>query len=338
MDLRVAENRAVASNGHAGSAIDVRDLRKSFGKVEVLKGISLQVERGKLLALLGPNGAGKTTIVRILATLLRPDGGTAKVFGHDVIQEPDAVRSRVSLTGQFASVDDDLTGMENLVLVARLLGYSWGQAKERAKDLLAAFGLSDAADRQVKKYSGGMRRRLDIAASIVVAPDILFLDEPATGLDPRSRRQVWEIIRALLASGTTILLTTQYLEEADQLADRIVIIDRGKVIADGTIGELKTSVGSGTLHVRLRDPNQRPQAESILSETLGVPVHLETDLAALSAQVNDAARVAATLTRLSEAGIVVTDFSLGQPSLDEVFLALTGQPVEEESDQVEEYS
>jgi len=326
----------VYTNGHSGIAIEVKDLRKSFGKVEVLKGITLQVERGRLLALLGPNGAGKTTTVRILATLLKPDSGTARVFGHDVVQEPDAVRSRVSLTGQFASVDDDLTGMENLVLIARLLGYSWKRARERGGELLEAFGLSEAADRQVKKYSGGMRRRLDIAASIVIAPDILFLDEPTTGLDPRSRRQVWDIIRTLLAAGTTILLTTQYMEEADQLADRIVIIDRGMVIADDTIGELKASVGSGTLHVRLRDPNQRPQAETIVTETLGVSVYLENDLAAFSAQVSDPVLVANTLTELSAAGIAVTDFSLGQPSLDEVFLALTGQPVEDESELIEE--
>jgi len=301
-------------------AIEVKDLRKSYGKVEVLKGINLQVEHSKLLALLGPNGAGKTTTIRILATLLKPDSGTARVFGHDVVQEPDAVRRRVSLTGQFASVDDDLSGLENLILVARLLGYSWAQARTRANELLHAFGLDEAADRLVKNYSGGMRRRLDIAASIIVAPDILFLDEPTSGLDPRSRRQVWDIIRALQTAGRTVLLTTQYLEEADQLADRIVIIDHGAVIADGTIGELKTSVGSGTVHVRLRDPAQRTQAEQIVSQTLGVSVHLESDPAALSAQVSDPERVATTLTRLSQAGIAVTDFSLGQPSLDEVFL------------------
>jgi ABC-2 type transport system ATP-binding protein len=317
-------------------AIEVKDLRKSFGKVEVLKGISLSVERGKLLALLGPNGAGKTTTIRILATLLRSDSGTATVFGHDVVKEADAVRRRVSLTGQFASVDEDLTGVENLILVARLLGYSWVQARARANELLEAFDLVEAADRLVKNYSGGMRRRLDIAASIVIAPDVLFLDEPTAGLDPRSRRQVWDIVRSLLNAGTTVLLTTQYLEEADQLADRIVIIDHGAVIADGTIGELKTSVGSGTVHVRLHDPEQRPAAEQIVAQTLGVPVHLESDPAALSAQVSDPERVADTLTRLSQAGITVTDFSLGQPSLDEVFLALTGQPADAESQPTEE--
>ncbi len=307
-----------------GAAIEVRDLRKSFGKVEVLKGINLRVERGQLLALLGPNGAGKTTTIRILATLLKPDSGTAQVFGHDVVQQADAVRRRVSLTGQFASVDDELTGVENLILVARLLGYSWGQARTRANELLQAFDLVEAANRLVKNYSGGMRRRLDIAASIVITPDILFLDEPTAGLDPRSRRQVWDIVRSLLEAGTTVLLTTQYLEEADQLADRIVIIDHGSVIADGTIGELKTSVGSGTVHVRLRDPAQRPEAEQIMAQILTVAIKLESDPAALSAKVSDMERVANTLTQLSQAGVVVTDFSLGQPSLDEVFLALTG--------------
>ena len=334
MEMLAVERSSIAAK--VESAIDVKDLRKSFGKVEVLKGLSLQVPQGSLLALLGPNGAGKTTTVRILATLLRPDSGSVRVLGHDVVREADAVRRRVSLTGQFASVDDDLTGRENLVMIARLLGHSWKKARVRADELLSAFDLADAADRLVKNYSGGMRRRLDIAASIVITPDILFLDEPTSGLDPRSRRQVWDIVRTLLSEGTTVLLTTQYMEEADQLAERIVIIDHGTVIADGTLGELKTSVGSGTVHVRLHDPQQRPEAEHIVSHILGVPVHLESDPAALSAQVSDPERVANTLTELSRAGIVVTDFSLGQPSLDEVFLALTGQPVEEEANLTEE--
>jgi len=317
-------------------AIEVKELRKSFGKVEVLKGINLRVERGRLLALLGPNGAGKTTTIRILATLLKPDSGMARVFGHDVVQEADAVRRLVSLTGQFASVDEELTGVENLILIARLLGFSWAQARARANELLEAFDLVEAADRLVKNYSGGMRRRLDIAASMVIAPDVLFLDEPTAGLDPRSRRQVWDIVRSLLAAGTTVLLTTQYLEEADQLADRIVIIDHGAVIADGAIGELKASVGSGTVRVRLHDPEQRPEAQQLMSQTLGVPVHLESDPAALSAQVSDPEPVASTLTKLSQAGINVTDFSLGLPSLDEVFLALTGQPAEDEANLTKE--
>jgi ABC-2 type transport system ATP-binding protein len=280
--------------------------------------------------LLGPNGAGKTTTIRMLATLLRPDAGTARVLGHDVVREADAVRSRVSLTGQFASVDEDLTGLENLLLIARLLGYSRKHSRVRASELLDAFSLAEAADRQVKKYSGGMRRRLDIAASIVVTPDLMFLDEPTAGLDPRSRNQVWDIVRALIAGGTTVLLTTQYLDEADQLADRIAVIDRGKVIAEGTPSELKASVGSGALHIRLRDPEDRPDAERVLSRALGVPVHLESDAAALSARVSDPERVAHALAELSRSGISLIDFALGQPSLDEVFLALTGHPAENE--------
>lgn len=309
------------------NAIEVTDLRKSYGQVEVLKGINLQVKRGSLLALLGPNGAGKTTTVRILATLLRFNSGTAKVFGHDVAREADAVRRRVSLTGQFASVDDELTGLENLMLVARLLGYSWADAKTRATELIQAFGLEEAGKRQVKHYSGGMRRRLDIAASIVISPDILFLDEPTTGLDPRSRRTIWDVIRTLRTAGTTVLLTTQYLEEADELADRIVIIDNGTIIADGTPSQLKASIGSGILRMRLNHPKQRTMAEQIVYQTLGITAQLEPDPAALSVQMPDPDLLANTLTALSEAHIPLAEFALGQPSLDEVFLVLTDQPM-----------
>jgi ABC-2 type transport system ATP-binding protein len=271
--------------------------------------------------------------VRVLATLLRPDGGEAKVFGHDVVGEADAVRARVSLTGQYASVDEDLTGTENLVLLGRLLGLKKPTARERSAALLAAFGLTEAADRQVKKYSGGMRRRIDIAASILNTPDLLFLDEPTTGLDPRSRNQVWEIIRAVVAHGTTVMLTTQYLDEADQLAGRIAVVDHGKVIAEGTPGELKSSVGSGTVHLRLRDAEQRPQAEKVLTAALNMPVQIDADPVALTARVGGdgtdleaSEQAARALSELARAGIVVDDFSLGQPSLDEVFLALTDHP------------
>lgn len=319
-----------------GFAIHAEGLGRSFGDNVAVAGVDLRVAPGEIHGFLGPNGAGKTTTIRMLATLLRPDSGTARVFGYDVVREADEVRSRVSLTGQFASVDEDLTGLENLILIARLLGYSRKQSRGRAAELLDAFGLGDAASRQVKNYSGGMRRRLDIAASIVVTPDLIFLDEPTTGLDPRSRNQVWDIIRALASGGTTVLLTTQYLDEADQLADRIAVIDHGRIIAEGTSGELKASVGSGALHVRLRDPELRPEAAQTLSRTLDAHVHFESDPAALSVRVSDPERVAEALAEMARSGVVVTDFALGQPSLDEVFLALTGRPAEDEDSTTEE--
>ncbi|WP_030487152.1 daunorubicin resistance protein DrrA family ABC transporter ATP-binding protein [Micromonospora chokoriensis] len=328
-----------------GLAIEAEGLTRSFGDTRALAGIDLRVPAGTVYGLLGPNGAGKTTAVRVLATLLRPDGGSARVFGHDVVTEADKVRSRVSLTGQYASVDEDLTGTENLVLLGRLLGLRKPAARERAAALLAAFGLTEASDRQVKKYSGGMRRRIDIAASILNTPDLLFLDEPTTGLDPRSRNQVWEIVRAVVSHGTTVLLTTQYLDEADQLAGRIAVVDHGRVIAEGTPGELKSSVGSGTVHLRLRDPGKRPEAERVLREALGVPVQLAADPVALTARVGGAgtdldasAQAARALSNLARAGIVVDNFSLGQPSLDEVFLALTDHPAvptDERDDELE---
>ncbi len=315
---------------HLALAVEASGLIKAFGKTLAVDGVDLAVPTGSVYGVLGPNGAGKTTTIRMLATLLRPDGGTARVLGHDVAAEADVVRSLVTLTGQYASVDEDLTGRENLVLLARLLGFPRPRARARAGELLDAFGLAEAAGRQVKTYSGGMRRRLDIAASIVVTPQLLFLDEPTTGLDPRSRGQVWEIVRALAAGGTTVLLTTQYLDEADQLADRIAVIDHGHLIAEGTPGQLKASVGAGTLQVRLRDPEQRPHAERLLSQALGVPVDLASDPAGLSARVADPDRVARALWTLSRAELAVTAFSLGQPSLDEVFLALTGHPVKDQ--------
>jgi ABC-2 type transport system ATP-binding protein len=314
-------------------AVEASELVKVFGQTRAVDGVSMEVPRGAVYGVLGPNGAGKTTTIKMFATLLRPDGGTARVLGHDIVREARAVRSRVSLTGQSASVDDDLTGFENLVFLGRLLGLSWASARARAADLLDAFGLADAAHRTVGTYSGGMRRRLDIAAGIVVTPDLMFLDEPTTGLDPRSRNQVWEIIRALISDGSTVLLTTQYLDEADQLADRIAVIDHGKVIAEGTPSELKASCGSGVLRVRLYNADQRPQAERTLSTSLGVPVHLESDPAALSAQITNPTRVAHALAQLADAGIPLMSFALGQPSLDEVFLALTGHAAEENADE-----
>jgi ABC-2 type transport system ATP-binding protein len=318
--------QGAAVDGQSGWAIETEGLVKSFGETRAVDGIDLTVAAGTVYGVLGPNGAGKTTTIRMLATLLRPDSGSARVLGHDVVTEADAVRASVSLTGQFASVDEELTGRENLTLLGRLLGFSRRVARERAGELLDAFGLTDAADRLVREYSGGMRRRLDIAASIVVTPELLFLDEPTTGLDPRSRNQVWDIVRVLVAEGTTVLLTTQYLDEADQLAGRIAIIDHGKVIAEGTSGQLKGRVGSGSLHVRLHDPGRRSEAGSVLSAVLGGQVRLESDPAALCVRVGDPDRAAAAMAELSRHGIGVAEFALGQPSLDEVFLALTGRP------------
>ena len=319
-------------------AVEASGLTKIFAGKRVVDGVDLAIPRGTVYGVLGPNGAGKTTTIRILATLLRPDGGSARVLGHDVVRDAAAVRRRISLTAQFASVDEDLTAAENLILLARLLGFSRAHAKSRATELLEAFDLADAARRQVQAFSGGMRRRLDIAASIIVTPDLLFLDEPTTGLDPRSRNQVWEIVRAIVADGTTVLLTTQYLDEADQLADRIVVIDAGKVIAEGSRGELKASLGAGSLTLRLLEPESRPAARDLLSGVLGVPVTPGRDSVSLTAQIpavdaaeNLGGRVAYALGEIARSGIAVTDFALGQPSLDEVFLSLTGRPTGSEA-------
>jgi ABC-2 type transport system ATP-binding protein len=307
-----------------GFAIEAEGLVKRFGATQAVAGIDLCVRPGTVYGFLGPNGAGKTTVIRILATLLRPDAGTARIFGHDVVREARVVRSLISLTGQSISVDEDLTGLENLVLVGRLLGLGRHRARDRAGDLLDAFGLAGAADRQVRLYSGGMRRRIDVAASLVVTPDLVFLDEPTTGLDPRSRNQVWDIVGALVAQGTTVLLTTQNLEEADALSDRIAVVDRGRVIAEGTSAELKSSVGSGALCVRVGDPERREDAERVLRSTLGVPTVVGPDAHAVTVTVSDTGRAAQALAALAHAHVPVTDFSLGRPSLDDVFLALTG--------------
>ena len=316
------------TNSSSGLAIEASGLAKSFGETRAVAGVDLAVRRGSVYGVLGPNGAGKTTTIRMLATLLQPDAGEARVLGHDIATEADAVRGVVSLTGQLASVDEDLTGRENLILIGLLLGLKRAHAKARANELLEAFGIADAAGRLVKNYSGGMRRRLDIAASIVVTPQVMFLDEPTTGLDPRSRNQVWDIIRALTGEGTTILLCTQYLDEADQLAEGIAVIDHGRVIAEGTPGQLKASVGSGALRVRLLDPEQRPDAERVMAAALE-SVHLEPDPAALSAPCASSERAVDVVGDLTRSGIGIADFSVGQPSLDEVFLALTGHPAED---------
>jgi ABC-2 type transport system ATP-binding protein len=331
----MSDARSHAPAADPSLAVEATGLVKHFTSrktvTKAVDGVDLSIRRGSVFGLLGPNGAGKTTIVRMLATLLHPDAGTARVLGHDVVRDADAVRSSVGLTGQYASVDEDLTGAENLLMLARLYGFSSPAARRRVDSLLGAFGLADDGGRQVKTYSGGMRRRIDLAASLVLAPSVLFLDEPTTGLDPRSRNQVWDIVRVLVEDGATVLLTTQYLEEADQLADRIAVIDHGKVIAEGTSTDLKRSVGRGSVSMRLADPAQRGRAAEILERLLAAEPVLSGDPSALSALVPDerAARIPQLLPALADAGIVVPEFVLGQPSLDEVFLTLTGQPVEE---------
>jgi len=314
------------------TAIETSSLVKTFGTTRALDGVDLAIREGSVYGILGPNGAGKTTAIRVLTTLLKPTSGRALVLGHDVAREAAAVRRRVSLTGQYASVDEDLTGHENLVLVSRLMGLAWGDAKHRATELLDAFGLSEAAGKQVRTYSGGMRRRIDIAASLVTRPDILFLDEPTTGLDPRSRNQVWDLVRHIAADGTTVLLTTQYLEEADRLAERLAVIDHGRVIAEGTSRDLKASVGSNTLHFHLRDSEQRARAQAVIVSALGDGVLPATDPAAFSIKVADAQAAAELLGALARAQVQVTDFSLGSPSLDDVFFALTGRPAQAAQD------
>ncbi|PZG21158.1 daunorubicin/doxorubicin resistance ABC transporter ATP-binding protein DrrA [Micromonospora craterilacus] len=317
---------------HGDLAIEATGLVKIFGAHRAVDGLDLTVPAGGVFGFLGPNGAGKTTTVRVLATLLQPDAGTAQVLGHDVVREADRVRDRISLTGQFATIDEELTAFENLTILARLLGFTRAHARTRAEELLDGFGLTEAAGTTVKTHSGGMRRRLDIAASIIVTPDLLFLDEPTTGLDPRSRNQVWSIVRALVSEGTTVLLTTQYLDEADRLADRIAVIDRGRIIAAGTPAQLKASVGAGTVQVQVLDPDRRAEAARLLTDALGVAVQTGADDGLLSARVDDPARASLALTDLTRAGIDLTTFALGQPSLDEAFLTLTGHHTQASSD------
>jgi ABC-2 type transport system ATP-binding protein len=314
------------------SAIETSNLVKTFGNTRALDGVDLNIRAGSVYGILGPNGAGKTTAIRVLTTLLKPTSGRAVVLGHDVVAEAATVRRKVSLTGQYASVDEDLTGHENLVLVSRLLGLGWGDARARATELLAAFGLADAAGRQVRTFSGGMRRRIDIAASLVTRPEILFLDEPTTGLDPRSRNQVWDLVRQIATDGTTVLLTTQYLEEADRLAERLAVVDHGKVIAEGTSRDLKSSVGSNTLHFQLARPEQSPQVQAIISGLLGNGVLPHTEPGAFTVKVADASEAANVVSGLARAKVDLTEFALGTPSLDDVFFALTGRPAEEKGD------
>ncbi|MFH8366200.1 ATP-binding cassette domain-containing protein [Streptomyces sp. NPDC018031] len=309
-------------------AIQAEGLVKRFKETEALAGVDLAARSGTVLGLLGPNGAGKTTAVRIFATLLRPDGGRALVAGHDVVREAGLVRAAVGLTGQYAAVDEMLTGTENLLMIGRLLGMSRRDARARAAELLDRFQLGDAAGRAAKTYSGGMRRRLDLAASLVGRPRILFLDEPTTGLDPHSRGELWDMLRGLVAEGMTALLTTQYLNEADRMADDIVVIDRGRVIAEGTPDELKARVGGQVLEVRPVDPAQLGPAHAALIEVAGPKARIEGEV--VTAPVRDPALMPAAVRRLERAGVAVGEFALRRSSLDEVFLVLTGHRTEAE--------
>ena len=314
----------------ADRAIQAEGIVKRFGETEALRGVDLSVERGTIMGLLGPNGAGKTTMVRVLATLLQPDEGEASVFGTNVVTDPNAVREQIALTGQFAAIDELLTGRENLRMFGRLFRLSRSEAAQQADLLLERFDLADAGDRQARTYSGGMRRRLDLASSLVTSPRVLFLDEPTTGLDPRSRNQIWDITRELVRGGTTALLTTQYLEEADQLADRIAVIDHGRVIAEGTGDELKDSVGGQMIEVTLIDADDRPRALEVMATLeCGEPQPSEAEreltMPALEAGV---ALVEHVAHALSEADLPVADLALRRPTLDDVFLTLTGAPAE----------
>ena len=322
----------VNGRGSSVPAVRVEGVVKRFGATVALDGAGLEVPAGMVFGLLGPNGAGKTTLVRILATLLAPDAGRAEVLGHDVAGEPAAVRELIGLTGQFAAVDELLTGRENLEMFGRLFNLSREDARRRAGELLERFGLAQAADRPARTYSGGMRRRLDIASSLVTRPQVLFLDEPTTGLDPRSRNEIWAIVRELRREGTTILLTTQYLEEADQLADRIAVIDRGKVIAEGTGNELKDRVGGQILEVELSSVGQRDQAQAVLAGVgCGDPQPDERpDRLTLPAPRNGLQLVEEAAAGLRQAQIGVSDIGLRRPTLDDVFLQLTGAPPSED--------
>jgi ABC-2 type transport system ATP-binding protein len=309
-------------------AIQATGLAKAFGETKALDGVDLRIRAGSVYGLLGPNGAGKTTTIRILATLLRPTAGAASVCGHDVVKEAKLVRQKVSLTGQAASVDDELTGHENLTMVGRLLGLPRRDAKDRATELLGAFGLEDASKRLVRTYSGGMRRRIDIAASLVVTPEVLFLDEPTTGLDPRSRNQVWDIVRKIAGQGTTVLLTTQYLEEADRLAERMAVVDHGRVIAEGTSRDLKASVGANALHVRLAQPAEQARARALIARTLGDGILPGGEPSSLAVKVGSSAEANKVLAALQKGKVEVREFTMGSPSLDDVFFAITGRPAE----------
>ncbi len=310
-------------------AVEAKGLVKVFGDNRAVDGVDLNVATGSIYGVLGPNGAGKSTVINMLATLMNPDGGSAKIFGHDVVKEPQVVRQLVGVTGQVATVDEGLSATENLIIFSRLLGLSKSQSKKKAEELLEEFGLTKAAKRPLAKFSGGMRRRLDLAASLIAQPPLIFLDEPTTGLDPRTRNQMWDTIRQLVSKGSTILLTTQYLDEADQLADRIAVIDRGKVIAEGTGSELKASIGTATLQLKLAAEKDINESMLITQKVLGVKASNPSEKR-ITAPMANPDLVTDLLVALRASKIHLSQVSVQEPTLDEVFLTLTGKPTQAE--------
>ncbi|WP_042346862.1 ATP-binding cassette domain-containing protein [Bacillus massiliigorillae] len=310
-------------------AIEANELVKNFGNNRAVDNVNLNVRAGTIYGVLGPNGAGKTTTIRMLATLLRPDAGSARIFGHDVVKEAQIVRQLIGVTGQYASVDESLSATENLVIFSRLLGLGRAEARRKAEELLEEFSLTEAAKRPLKNFSGGMRRRLDLAASLIAQPPLIFLDEPTTGLDPRTRNQMWDTIRRLVKTGSTVMLTTQYLQEADELADRIAVIDRGQVVAEGTVNELKASVGTSSLQLSIQNSKDIQVARQIVERMLQVQSNVSAEGGKITAPMKEADRATDLLIALREAGIQLAELSVQKPTLDEVFLTITGQEVKE---------
>lgn len=305
-------------------AVEAEGLVKVFGDNRAVDGVDLKVQTGSIYGVLGPNGAGKTTTIRMLATLLKADAGSAKIFGCDIGREPQLVRQLIGVTGQYASVDESLSATENLIIFSRLLGLGRIESKRKAMELLEEFGLTEAAKRPLKNFSGGMRRRLDLAASLIAQPPLIFLDEPTTGLDPRTRNQMWETIRKLVNGGSTVLLTTQYLQEADELADRVAVIDHGKVVAEGTVNELKGSIGTSSLHLSIQNEQNMQDARLIVERVLNVQSAVSAEGGKITAPMADADKVTDLLMTLKTAGIPLAELSVQKPTLDEVFLAITG--------------
>lgn len=331
-------NRTNSSLANSEWAIEAHGLMKHFGENRAVDGVDLNVRAGTIYGVLGPNGAGKTTTIRMLATLLRADAGTARIFGYDIVKEPHIVRQLIGVTGQYASVDESLSATENLIIFSRLLGLERKEARNKAAELLEEFGLSEAAKRPLKNFSGGMRRRLDLAASLIAQPPLIFLDEPTTGLDPRTRNQMWDTIRRLVDTGSTVLLTTQYLQEVDELADRLAVIDHGRVVAEGTVDELKASVGISFLHLTIRNHQETIVARETIEQILKVKTTVTQDIGKITAPMANVDAVTDLLIALRQKGIQLAEFSVQKPTLDEVFLTITGENIPQElkgSEQVE---